>query len=240
MNRLVTTLLVLTALALMATASLAGPPLPGNYQSTDLGGTIPTGLYTEGWDAGGSALLANTTQNCGSWDGVVLGGVWKYTCGTMLTPGILVGGYVSPQGNGNRTYMCTYTGGTLRLSGTGPWANGDPEYLGVFDSYIEYETVQYANWVPIAAVTNVQSAAHFNNYPTLCMAFSIGNGSRVGTTDLGDVMPTYRPARLDPTCDPTRTLGAWWDFTSITITITPDCATPTKHETWGSLKAMYR
>jgi hypothetical protein len=241
MKRLATTLLILAALALMATASLAGPPLPGNYMSTDLaGGTIPTGRYTEGWDAGGSALSANTTQNCGSWDGAAIGTVWRYTCGTMTGPGTLLFSTVNAQGNGNRTYACAYTGGTFWLSGTGPWANGDPDYPGVFDSYVEYETVQYANWIPISAVTNVQSTAHFNNYETYCMGFSIGNGSRVGTTDLGNVMPAGYPDMLDPTCLATRTLGAWWNFTSITITLTPECATPTKPSSWGSLKAMYR
>jgi hypothetical protein len=103
MKRLATTLVILTALALTASASLAGPPLPGNYMSTDLGGTIPTGRYTEGWDAGGSALSAGTTQNCGSWDGSVLGGVWKYTCGTMTAPGTLIFSNVNAQGSTRAT-----------------------------------------------------------------------------------------------------------------------------------------
>jgi len=242
MKRLATMLVVFAALALTVSASLAGPPLPGNYKSMDLvGGTIPVGRYTEGWDVGGGAPHGNnTTQNCGSWDGAALGTVWRYTCGTVSGPAILLFSTVNAQGNGNRTYACPFTGGQLWLSGAGPWANGDPDYPGVFDSYVEYETVQYSNWVPISAVTNVQAAAHFNNYPTLCMGFSIGNGSRVGTTDLGGVKPADYPAMIDPTCAPTFTLGAWWDFTSLTITLTPDCATPTKASSWGALKAMYR
>ncbi len=83
MKRLATILVVLAALVVVASASLAGPPLAGNYQSTDLGGTIPTGRYTEGWDAGGGALVTGNTQNCGSWNGSALETVWKYTCGTM-------------------------------------------------------------------------------------------------------------------------------------------------------------
>ena len=240
MKRLATTFAILAVLALTVSASLAGPPLPGNYMSTDIGGTIPPGRYTEGWDLGGGALLGGTTQNCGSWDGTTLDGVWKYTCGTMTGPGTLLFSTVNAQGNGNRTYACSYVGGTFWLSGTGPWANGDPDYPGVFDSYVEFETITYSAWVPISAVTNVQSAAHFDNYGTFCMGFSIGNGSRVGTTDLGNVMPAGYPAMLDPTCAPTRTLGAWWDFTSITIVLTPDCATPAKPSTWGSLKSIYR
>ena len=237
-KKLATTLVIMAALS--ATLALAGPPLPGNYKSTDIGGTIPAGRYTEGWDAGGGAMGVGTTQNCGSWDGSAPGGVWMYTCGTELTPGVQISGYVNAQGNGNRTFMKTYSGGIFWLSGTGPWANGDPDYAGVFDSYVEFETVQYSNWVPVSAVTNVQAAAHFDNYPTLCMGFSIGNGVRVGTTDLGNVMPPNYPALIDPACNPTRTLGAWWDFFSISISLTPDCATPAKPSTWGSLKAIYR
>ena len=240
MKRTATALVILAAMTLAA-VSLAAPPLPGSYKSVDLpGGVIPAGRYTEGWDAGGSALSVGTTQNCGSWDGAALGTVWRYTCGTAVVPPTLLFSTVNAQGNGNSTYMMPYAGGIFWLSGSGPWANGDPDYPGVFDSYVEYETIQYANWVPYAAVTNVQSAAHFNNYPTLCMGFSIGNGSRVGTTDLGNVMPPDYPALIDPSCAPTRTLGAWWDFTSISITLTPDCATPTKSSTWGTLKALYR
>jgi len=240
MKKLATTFVILTALALTASASLAGPPMPGTFMSTDLGGTISVGRYTEGWDEGGSALSAGTTQNCGSWNGAALGTEWRYTCGLMTAPATWLYGTLNAQGNGNRTYMCPFTGGTLWLSGSGPWANGDPDYPGVFDSYVEYETIQYSNWVPISAVTNVQAAAHFNDYPTICMSFSIANGSRVGTTDLGNVMPAGYPAMLDPTCAATRSLGAWWNMTSVTISITPECATAAKPSTWGSLKAIYR
>ncbi len=241
MKRFATTFVLLAALALTVSASFAAAPLPGDYKSVDIpGGTIPAGRYTEGWDASGGALLGGTTQNCGSWDGSVLDGVWKYTCGTATGPAVQIGGYVNPSGYGTRTFMMTFTGGIFWLSGTGPWANGDADYPGVFDSYVEYETITYSAWVPTHAVTNVQAAAHFNNYPTLCMGFSIGNGSRVGTTDLGNVMPAGDPARLDPACNATRTLGAWWDFTNISITLTPDCVTPAKPSTWGSLKAIYR
>jgi hypothetical protein len=241
MKRLATIFAILATLALTASVTLAAAPLPGEYKSMDLpGGTIPAGRYTEGWAVGGGALLAGTTQNCGSWDGSALDGVWKYSCGTELTPGVQIGGYVNSLGNGIRTFMKTYSGGTFWLSGTGPWANGDSDYPGVFDSYVEYETITYSNWVAISAITNVQAAAHFNNYPVLCMGFSIGNGTRVGTTDRGNVMPSNYPALLDPTCAPTRTLGAWWDFTSISILLTEDCATSAKPSSWGSLKAIYR
>jgi hypothetical protein len=236
------TCVVLAALAvLVATVALAGPPVPGNYTSTDMGGPINVGRYTEGWLLGGSAISAGTTLTAESWNGATLGTEWRYTCGTMTAAAILIFDNVNAQGFGNRTYMCRFVGGTIWLSGTGPWANGDPDYPGVIDSYVEYETVQYNNWVPVSAITNVQATAHFDAYPNACMAFSISNGSRVGTTDLGNVKPAGYPDLLAAgTCAPTMTHGAWWNMMTLTLSISPSCATPTRAATWGSLKTMYR
>jgi hypothetical protein len=240
MRHLATLLLLVGALGLLAASAFAAAPLPGNYQSTDLGGTIPTGRYTEGWASGGGALLAGTTMNCQSWDGAALGGVWRYTCGTAIAPATLIVNTVDANGNGNRTYMCSFIGGTLWLSGTGPWANGDASYPGHFDTYTEYETIQYVNWVPIAAVTNVMNTAHFDAYPTICMSFSISNGTRVGTTDLGGSKPATYPDFLDASCAATPTLGAWWNMTAVTISVTSGCTVPAQQSTWGALKSLYR
>ncbi len=242
MMRKATSIVLLAAAMLGAWAVLAhaAAPLPGLYQSTDIGGVLSPGRYTEGWDAGGSALSSGTTQNCASWNGAALGTEWRYTCGTQVSNGVVTYDNVDVNGNGNRTIACTYVGGVFWLGGSGPWANGDAEYPGHFDSYVEYETVTYLGGMPVAAVTNVQTTAHFDAYPSTCMSFSIANGSRVGTTDLGGVMPASYPAMLDAACNPTRTLGAWWNMSSMTISILSGCATPTRPSTWGSLKAAYR
>lgn len=223
---------------LLAGTALAGPPLSGSYKSVDMGGPLYVGRYTEGWDLGGGAFTVQTTLNCASWDGSALGTQWKYWCGTLQTPGVLLTSTVDANGNGNKTYMCTFVGGFVWLSGSGPWANGDPEYNGIIDSYVEFETVTYANWIPIAAITNVQAKAHFDNYAPVCITFFIGNGSRVATTDLGEPVPPNYPAFKTPTCDPTRTLGASWDFMTITLTIT-NCEVGTQATTWGAIKSIY-
>ena len=62
MKRLATMACVVAVLALAASVALAAPPLSGNYQSTDIGGSIPTGRYTEGWDAGGGAFSVGRTS----------------------------------------------------------------------------------------------------------------------------------------------------------------------------------
>jgi hypothetical protein len=168
---------------LLASSALAGAPLNGDYQSTDLGGPIDVGRYTEGWDVGSGAMLAGTTFNAGSWDGANFGAMWRYTCGTLLNDATLLVDNVDVNGNGNRTYMKTFVGGTIWLSGTGPWGNGDAEYSGPIGSYVEFETVQYSAWERTGVVTNVQATASFDGYDGMCVAFSVANGTEVGSTD---------------------------------------------------------
>lgn len=230
--------LIVVLTLLVAGTSVAGPPLDGNYDSTDLGGPVYTGRYTEAWDPGGGALLAGTTLNAESWDGTNLGTQWRYWCGTLLVDGVLLTDNVDANGNGNRTYQKTFVGGFFWLSGTGPWANGDPDYPGTIDTYVEFETITYNEWVPVAAVTNVQATAHFDNYTDECLTFYIGNGSEVASTDEGDTIPPDYPALLDPDCNNTRVDGAAWDFFTITLSIS-GCTTPTQDTTWGAVKAMY-
>jgi len=223
---------------LPAGMTLAGPPLTGDYDSVDMGGPVFVGRYTEGWDAGGGAVLTGTTLNAESWSGSALGTQWRYWCSTEAGDAVMLTNTVNANGNGNRTYMKTFSGGYIWLSGTGPWANGDPEYTGVIDSYYEFETIQYSNWLPIAAISNVQAIAHFDNYPEQCMTFYIGNGARIATTEIGEILPADYPDLLDPNCDPTRTEGAAWDFFNVTLSIT-GCQTSTEESTWGAIKSIY-
>ncbi|UCF04843.1 MAG: hypothetical protein JSV33_13095 [bacterium] len=233
-------IVALTALCvLLAGASLAGPPLDGDYQSVDLGGLVYTGRYTEGWDAGGNPTTAGTVLNAESWDGAALATQWRYWCGAEISDAVLLVDNVNPTtGNGNRTYMKTFIGGYIWLSGSGPWANGDPDYYGTIDNYTEFETIQYSNWIPIAAVSNVQAIAHFDDYPEQCMTFYIGNGTRIASTEAGDPIPPDYPDLLDTDCNPTRTEGAFWDFFSVTLSIS-GCDVSTEEATWGAIKSMY-
>jgi hypothetical protein len=240
--RLCLNIIILVATMLWSTGAIAGPPLPGTYTSTDIGGAVPPGRYSEGWGGGGSggALLAGATLNCGSWDGASFGLVWRYTCATQLTNAVMILDTVDGSGNGQRTWKCTYSGGVFWLSGTGPWAGGDADYPGVFDSYIEYETEMYAGGIVIGVVTTVQTAAHFDNYPRSCMEYSISNGVRLGTTDLGQVEPAgYPPFLQAGTCAPVMPQGAWWNMNGMTLRIT-GCEVPVQQAAWGDIKSLYR
>jgi hypothetical protein len=241
MKALATKALVLLVMGCAASLSFAGPPVPGNYKTTDIGGPVSTGRYTEGWLPGGGALLAGTTLDAESWNGSSLGTEWRYSCATELAPAVLLVDNVDANGDGNRTYMCTFSGGQIWLSGAGPWANGDASYPGTILSYIEFETVTYSHWVGVSAVTNVQATARFDNYPAACMAFTVSNGYRVGTTDLGMVKPADYPSFYAAgTCAPGLTLGAWWNMITMTLSVYSGCETPARTSTWGSVKARYR
>jgi len=222
----------------LAAAAVAGPPLDGNYKSTDLGGPLLTGRYCESWAPPNTATDPGTTFNCASWDGGTLGTQWRYYCAVLNQPGMIIVDNVDANGNGSRTYMKTFVGGYFWLAGTGPWANGDPDYPGVLDSYVEFETIQYVAWDRVNAVTNVQCAAHFNGYPDACITLGIGNGVEIGSTDFMMVKPGDYPDFLDGNCDPLGTHGGWWDFISITLSIT-GCTVPVQETSWGSVKAIY-
>jgi len=229
------------ALLFFSTIALGGPPLDGTYKSTDLGGPVYMGHYTEAWIDSGGALNLGTTLNNESWDGNQLGTQWKYWCASIQTPPSLIYSTIdSLTGDGTAVYEKHFSGGFLWLSGTGPWANGDPDYPGVIDSYIEIETIQYVNWKRVHAVTNVDAQGHFDNYPSTCMTFSVGNGVEIGSTDFGQMKPSTYPDFLqEGTCAPVMQLGGWWDFTQLSLVI-HGCQVPSKKASWGAIKAIYQ
>lgn len=229
---------LMLAVLLAAGMAIAGPPLVGVYDSTDIGGDVNTARYTECFPSANGALLIGTTLNAESWNGSTLGSQWRYSCATQTTPPVLISSTVV-NGNGFKTYMKVFTGGTIWLSGSGPWANGDVDYPGVIDAYQEFETIQYSNYVRVHAVTNIAATAHFDNYPNDCLAFTVGNGVEIGSTDFGQVKPTTYPGFLVPsTCTDTGVYGGWWDFITISLVIS-GCTVPAEQTSWGAIKTMY-
>ena len=238
-DNMIRTLLTTLLLLGLSAAALAGPPVDGIYETTDIGGTIATGRYTESWAPGGGALMPGTVLNAQSWDGMSLGTEWGYSCGIIETAPVVLTDFVNANGTGNRTYMKTFVGGTIWLSGSGPWAGGDAFYSGPILNYVEFETIQYVNHVQVHAVTNVQATAYFEGYPETCVAFSVANGVEVGSTALGDPMPVNYPDFLDTACNGGGTEGAWWNMMTMSLYI-DGCAVSNDDMSWGQVKSMYR
>lgn len=225
--------------SLLVAVAMAGPPLSGVYDSTDMGGDVNTGRYMESYTVPDGAVLVGTTLNAQSWDGMSLGLQWSYQCGIVENEPILLSDFVSASGTGSRTYMKTFVGGTLWLSGTGPWGNNEAEYSGPILSYVEYETVQLVNWVRTHAVTNVSATASIDGFNDACIAFTVGNGVEIGSTDFDHPVPTDYPVMLDASCNATDALGAWWDFMTMSLYI-DSCTVDTEETTWDALKSIYR
>ncbi|MBU2500324.1 hypothetical protein KJ682_03235 [bacterium] len=228
---------LLALLLLCPTIALAGAPLTGTWSSTDIGGTVPTGRYTEGWDAAGGAMLAGTTLNAASWDGAVLGASWAYSCAIETADAVLIDDSVIA-GNGTRTWKKVFHGGTIWLSGSGPWSTGDPSYTGQILSYVEFETLTYVGGNVIGARTNVTATATIDGYDWACLGFTVGNGTKRGDTDSGPVLADY-PDALTTSCSSGASNAAFWDFTQLVLYI-DNCTVDTEAQTWSNLKALYR
>jgi hypothetical protein len=229
-------LVVILATPLVA---VADPPINGTYTSTDLGGQMLFGRYSESWSAPNGRLQIGNTTNKLSWDGATLGTQWWMYCSDIAFAPLLISDTVV-NGNGFREWLVTYSNGILILDGNGPWGNGtEPSYTATLDSYQEIKTFQYANNEIVQCISNVSIQAQIIGYNDLCVAFSIFNQEELGNTD-ADLLPPDYPSFLEPnTCAPTRTMGEWGEVDEITLIVT-GCTVANEETTWGKVKALYQ
>ena len=235
-----TALVIIFALFLIAPLlAIAGPPADGIYTSTDLGGQVLLGRYSESWEVPGDRLETGNTANKRSWDGASLGTQWELYCTRIAAPPMLITDTVDGNGNGFREWRVVYVAGDLVLDGNGPWGDGsEPSYQANLHAYQEIKTFQYTNHQIVQSISNVSLQAGFKDFDETCVTISILNQEELGTTDTASLPPDY-PAFLMPiTCDPTRTLGSWGEVDEITLIIT-GCTVPTKEATWGEIKSLY-
>ncbi len=222
----------------LAQAAAAGPPLPGIYKSTDLGGTILLGRGSESWPATGSGGQIGNTQHGASWDGSTLGTQWEVICPAISSPPQAIADTRDANGNGEVTYKTYYAGGQVILNGPGEaWDGGDASYTATISTYVDITTYTFDNWQPVGSVTSVNVQATVDGYPN-CIEFAIGNSVGLGTTDYF-AFPANYPCLLDPnTCGCDRDRGGWGDVTAITMVLS-GCEVPVEETTWGSIKARY-
>jgi hypothetical protein len=231
-------LLTLLVASTLVVPTNAQPPINGVYQSTDLGGTMLPGRYSESWTAPGGHLTLGNTTNKFSWDGVTLGTQWWMYCAQISQAPQLLQDTVDANGNGIRQYHVLYSGGLCILGGTGPWGGGDPSYTAPYWSYAEIKTFQYSNFQLVANIASAQVTAQILGYNDECMSLSISNQEWLGDTDAEPLPPNY-PGFIDPvTCAATRSMGSWGEADEFTLAIT-SCLLPTEESTWGKIKAMY-
>lgn len=229
--------IVILLSVLISAPALAGAPLNGTYKSTDIGGLMLPGRYSESWYPG--PLAVNNTLNEQSWDGATLGTQWHWYCPWVLGSVLMYNGVVG--GNGIKTWKVTYTGGYCWLDGAGPWAGGDASYLANINTWTAIVTETYAGGVEVGTVRNHSASATFVNYAQECMSLSVTNAEKLGDTVADGPLPAGFPVFWYwLPCAPTASPGEWGDVDGITFNILGCGTVGVTERSWGAVKAMYR
>jgi len=223
-------------LIILIAAPLMAQPIPGVYKSTDLGGTMLTGRYSESWTIADGRLMAGNTTNKMSWNGSALSTQWWMYCAQLFgAPNLLFSSVVG--GNGFEIWQADYIGGLCVLLPGGPWDGGGAPYTAPYDNYQETVTINYVGGDISSINSNISFQATFIGYND-CMELTISNNVEQGSTDDRPLDLDY-PGFLDTGCAATRTLGSWGDATDFTLNIIGECTVATHEKTWGSIKALY-
>lgn len=235
--------LVVLLSIMVAVPAFAGAPANGTYTSTDIGGAMLPGRYSESWYP--TKLTTNNTLDEKSWDGATLGTQWWWYCPWIAAPPTLLFNNVNGAGNGIKIWRVTYTGGYCWLNGPGePWDGGDPSYLANIDTWVGTVTETYAAFQEVGTVRNHNATATFVGYNQECMSLVIQNVEKLSDTvkSGGPLPPNYPTFWNWIGCfdEGTAGPGEWGSVDSITFTIQGCETVATEQKTWGNVKAMYR
>lgn len=232
--------LVVLLSIVVAVPALAGPPANGTYTSTDIGGPMLPGRYSESWYP--NKLTVDNTLNEQSWNGAVLGTQWHWYCPWIDSAPTLLFNNVNGAGNGIKIWRVTYAGGYCWIDGAGPWAGGDASYLANINTWNAIVTETYSAFQEVGTVRNHDATATFVGYNTECMSLSITNVEKLSDTTHGPLPANYPNFWNWLGCydEGTAGPGEWGDVDSITFTIDGCQTVKTESKTWGSVKAMYR
>lgn len=138
--------------------ALATPPVIGNYSPDE-------GRFSESWKGGQEGAKDNTI-NAMSWDGSALGGQWTLQCMVAAAQAQETDRDIDEFGYGYVKYETNYGGGSLWLSGSGPWGDGSEDYTCTIGPVGMKVTVThlYEAGVRVAAVSDITIRGVFDNY----------------------------------------------------------------------------
>ena len=233
--------LVVLLSIVIAVPAFAGAPTNGTYTSTDIGGTMLAGRYSESWFP--TKLTVSNTLNEQSWDGGTLGTQWHWYCPFIAAPPSLIYNGVDGNGNGIKIWRATYNGGYCWLDGAGPWNGGDPSYTANVNTWTATITETYAAFQEVGTVRSHNATATFVGYNSQCMSLVIQNTEKLGDTAKSGPLPAGYPNFWNASgCFDQGPAGPgeWGDVDSITFTVNGCETVATQSATWGQVKAMYR
>lgn len=209
--------LLLTIVSCVCVVSAS--PITGMFNSPDAGSDFYSGRWSESFAGGYRGAIGNVIH-AASWSGTALAGQWELS-GLVLsaTPTLIQDTVNLTTGNGMRTYLTTYSGGTLSLMDTGPWWNtgdGGTTYVVDVDTY-ENTTVQVIqNWNVTTFRTTAYMSGTFHDYSPYLLTFAIGSALPLGS---GTSIPSDYPAFVGDDN------GDWGAVQKITMEIVPEPAT---------------
>lgn len=222
MLRFTTLALCFCACALISLPAQAAPVL-GEYSSTDLGGTVTPGRYSEGYPTGTPGELG-LGAHAASWDGGLLGGEWELVGPTLDTPTLLVGPAVPP---GVGTVISIWhrvfdtTGATLTLKTPGPWnPGGDGDYVVDLTSYAQTLTITWRDGL----VANASTVETFEGTFVGYAGYTLEVGQTLGA-HLGEGLAGALPADFPSFFPGGSPAGSWGVAEGIRFEIVPEPAT---------------
>jgi hypothetical protein len=239
-------LLLLLILSSGALTSVAYPvvtqPVDGAYQSTDIGGPVYTGLFSESW-TGASPWhgVVDNTFIAASVDGPAIATQWEVWCAAISAPPVEMSDTRDINDTGVVTWSAAYDGGLFWLYGEGPWgAPGASDFYGTASTMVVQTAFTYVAGVITTISSEITMSGEFDTGSWDGVCLNLNATSVIGGTTESDVKPEDYPAFMESGCSPSPAeLGAWGYFGALTLEILDCVATPVQNATWGSVKAMY-
>lgn len=175
-----TGVVVITVVAgLFSAGHATAAPIPGVFESIELGGHILDGRWSESWPDGLPDQTGNTI-NAASWDGIDLGTQWEMSGQSIDVNGAQPLGDEMVGALRVRKYYTEYDGGTLRLKKIDSIDPGERMWWNPADSGDEY-------------VINIDYYAHNTQVTTIPMLGDqeVGYYSLVTLTGTFDAHPLW-------------------------------------------------
>ena len=211
---------VAVVLALAIGTVLQAAPLTGSYKSSELGGQVLMGRWSEGF-VGGLPSAVGNGGHAQSWDGASLGSQWEVTGVTISSTTLLFGNPLLPTGTFMVLRTFDVTGGQLILKNTGSWWNaGDPgtQYTVNLTQYLQVLTVTTDNYVIKNATSTDVFAGDIQGYAGYKVLYGQAASIYEGQ---GSSLPAnyaaWQPGSV--------TSGAWGTLEGTRFTIVPEPAT---------------
>ena len=217
---------LVTGAVLAAEVAAEAAPILGSYESTELGGTVLMGRWSEGFTGGNPSGVGNGAH-AASLTGTTLGTQWEFTGATLASTAVLFGNPMAPTGTFGvlRTFDVSVAQLLLKSDGgLAPWwtaGDAGSQYVFNLTQYFQVLTVT----MDAGAIQQATSTEVFEGTWTDNPAYMVKYGHTVGIYEnAGLALP---PGGGYPAFQGTAPIigGAWGTVEGTRFDIVPEPAT---------------